>query len=259
MPDATHLSGGCTSYAVVSLAVWLALRCRPSGRTVCSRPRSLTVVLTQSSVRIPPSGARRASARRACAPAAEKKSGQSTVILRPDNEVPMVGHNTVRQDTNGLPLVRLYHHALERLEVGVLAEHVHPPDRSVQDVINEPSRCYPRCSRHETIPTKTADRCQYWSRVESRCGAVVLGSAYLFPALSFAGASLALPCSVSTSRSSNPACGFPAPGFRTRLHSYSASHVRPRTVAATFVEAGTIPASGAGVGHGTVSFHDPAP
>ena len=30
-----------------------------------------------------------------------------------------------------------------------------------------------------------------------------LGAAYLFPALSFAGASLAAPCSVSTSRSSN--------------------------------------------------------
>jgi hypothetical protein len=30
-----------------------------------------------------------------------------------------------------------------------------------------------------------------------------LGAAYLFPALSYAGASLAAPCSVSTSRSSN--------------------------------------------------------
>ena len=95
--------------------------------------------------------------------------------------------------------------------------------------------------------------------VESRCGAVVLGLAYLFPALSVAGASLASPCSVSTSRSSNRAGGFPAPGFRTRLYSYAASHVRPRTVAATFVGAGIIPASGADVGHGTVSFHDPAP
>ena len=95
--------------------------------------------------------------------------------------------------------------------------------------------------------------------VESRCGAVVLGSAYLLPALSVAGASLASPCSVSTSRSSNRACRFPAPGFRTRLYSYSASHVRSRTVAATFVGAGIIPASGTGVDQGTASFHDPAP
>ena len=39
-----------------------------------------------------------------------------------------------------------------------------------------------------------------------------LGAAYLFPALSFAGASLASPCSVSTSRSSNRTCRFPASG-----------------------------------------------
>ena len=56
------------------------------------------------------------------------------------------------------------------------------------------------------------------AHVESRCDAVVVGSAYLFPALSFAGASLASPCSVSTPRSSNRACSFPAPGFRTRLY-----------------------------------------
>jgi len=54
------------------------------------------------------------------------------------------------------------------------------------------------------------------SRVEVWRGG--LGSAYRFPALSFAGASLAPPCSVSTPRSSNRAGGFPAPGFRTRLY-----------------------------------------
>ena len=45
-----------------------------------------------------------------------------------------------------------------------------------------------------------------------------LGFAYLFPALSLAGASLALPCPVSTSRSSNRTCGFPASGFRIRFN-----------------------------------------
>jgi len=54
------------------------------------------------------------------------------------------------------------------------------------------------------------------SRVEVWRGG--LGSAYRFPALSCAGASLAPPCSVSTPRSSNRAGGFPAPGFRTRLY-----------------------------------------
>ena len=54
------------------------------------------------------------------------------------------------------------------------------------------------------------------SRVERWRGG--LGGAYLLPALSFAGASLAQPCSVSTSRSSNRTCRFPASGFRTRNH-----------------------------------------
>jgi hypothetical protein len=53
--------------------------------------------------------------------------------------------------------------------------------------------------------------------VESRCGAVGLGSAYLLPALSAAGASLSGPCSVSTSRSSNRTGLFQASGSRRRL------------------------------------------
>jgi hypothetical protein len=44
-----------------------------------------------------------------------------------------------------------------------------------------------------------------------------LGLTYLFPALSSAGASLVGPCSVSTSRSSNRMCGFPASGSRRKF------------------------------------------
>ncbi len=52
-----------------------------------------------------------------------------------------------------------------------------------------------------------------------------LGRAYLLPTLSVVGASLAMPCSVSTSRSSNRTCGFPASGSRTRfiLKAYAVS------------------------------------
>jgi hypothetical protein len=50
-----------------------------------------------------------------------------------------------------------------------------------------------------------------------------LGQAQRFPALSAAGASLAWPCPVSTSRSSNRTCGFAASGSRTRT-----SRVRAR-------------------------------
>ena len=41
------------------------------------------------------------------------------------------------------------------------------------------------------------------------------------PVLSLAGASLALPCSVSTSHSSNRTCGFPASGSRTRPRAFA--------------------------------------
>jgi Putative collagen-binding domain of a collagenase len=56
-----------------------------------------------------------------------------------------------RQDTNGSPQVRLNHDALERLKVGLLAEHMHPADGSVQDVIDKAPRCYPRSSWHGNI------------------------------------------------------------------------------------------------------------
>ncbi len=47
-----------------------------------------------------------------------------------------------------------------------------------------------------------------------------LGMAYRLPALSSAGASLAMPCSVSTSRSSNRTGRSPASGSRTRNHAF---------------------------------------
>ena len=55
-----------------------------------------------------------------------------------------------------------------------------------------------------------------------------LGEAYLFPPLSSGGASIAAPCSVSTSRSSNRTCGFPASGSRTRIHAFAHGKLRIR-------------------------------
>jgi len=48
-----------------------------------------------------------------------------------------------------------------------------------------------------------------------------LGSAYLLPALSLTGASIASPCSVSTSRSSNRTCGTTASGSRGKSHGFA--------------------------------------
>jgi hypothetical protein len=56
-----------------------------------------------------------------------------------------------------------------------------------------------------------------------------VGSAYLFPALSVAGASRVEPCSVSTPRSSNRTCRFPASGSHPGLRpSHSAWPCAPR-------------------------------
>ena len=79
-----------------------------------------------------------------------------------------------------------------------------------------------------------------------------LGRAYLLPALSFAGASLAQPCSVSTSRSSNRTCGFPASGSRTRTHAFAHEKV---AVAQPAVGRG--PTSRAGTRRGT-RVHSPS-
>src|SRR3982074_2373129 len=60
-----------------------------------------------------------------------------------------------------------------------------------------------------------------------------LGLAYLFPALSAAGASLARPYSVSTSRSSNRICGLPASGSRRKVHDIAHGKLLVRLVRRT--------------------------
>src|SRR5271167_3355244 len=65
---------------------------------------------------------------------------QLAVALRPDDKMPMVRQDTVRENPNRFTPVRLDHDAFERLKVGRLAEHVHPADGSVQDVVHKPPR-----------------------------------------------------------------------------------------------------------------------
>jgi hypothetical protein len=53
-----------------------------------------------------------------------------------------------------------------------------------------------------------------------------VGKACLLPTLSFVGAQVALPCSVSTSRSSNRTGGSPASGSRMRHHAVAHGRLR---------------------------------
>ena len=97
-----------TRHPLVSFTAWLSFRGRPSGRTVCSRPGCLTVCRTQSS---PPYG-RPLSMLTRTRLSSFAVNGALTRAVQfagrsPDNKVPMVRHNTVRQDADGLPLARL--------------------------------------------------------------------------------------------------------------------------------------------------------
>ena len=60
-----------------------------------------------------------------------------------------------------------------------------------------------------------------------------LGQAYLLPALSFAGASLSKPCSVSTSRSSNWTGAVNASSSRRKHHDFAHEKLRVRSVSRT--------------------------
>jgi hypothetical protein len=59
--------------------------------------------------------------------------------------VQFTGRSTGQGDNNALIA------SVPRVEVGLLAEHEHPADGSVQDVIDKAPRSYSRCSWHEHI------------------------------------------------------------------------------------------------------------
>jgi hypothetical protein len=60
----------------------------------------------------------------------------------------MIGQDAIRQDADGMPLVRLDYHAIEGVELSFFVEHMHPNHRPVQDVINKPTGCGSRRSWH---------------------------------------------------------------------------------------------------------------
>jgi hypothetical protein len=71
-------------------------------------------------------------------------TGCPTAAVALDRSAPLMEDSA--RYTNGLPQVRLNHDTLERLDGGLLPEHMHPADGSVQDDIDKAPRCYSRCS-----------------------------------------------------------------------------------------------------------------
>jgi hypothetical protein len=72
----------------------------------------------------------------------------SAVGLRSDDKVPVIGHDAIRQDADAVSVMGYDHGALERLEVGVLAQEVHPAHRSVRGIVHLPILCF-SCGANE--------------------------------------------------------------------------------------------------------------
>jgi len=109
---------------------------------------------------------------------------------------------------------RLTHYLVKRLES--LATRLHLPGRPSRVGIFKAVTMvasYPNLPRPPETPHPDPQRRPAECRVEKWRGGL---GRHIRPALSFAGASIALPCSVSTPRSSNRTGGFPASGSRRR-------------------------------------------
>jgi hypothetical protein len=69
-----------------------------------------------------------------CQPADEPR--QLVIFPRPNHQVPVVAHQTIRQKPCPRPSHRLLEHPLERDEVLVFRKDWHPRVGAVQDMIN---------------------------------------------------------------------------------------------------------------------------
>jgi hypothetical protein len=69
---------------------------------------------------------------------------QLAVGPRPEQQVPVIGHDAVAQQTRPGALDGLLQDALERLVVGRAIEERHPPHASIEHVIHDSARCLPQ-------------------------------------------------------------------------------------------------------------------
>ena len=60
---------------------------------------------------------------------------------RPDDEVPVIRQDTVRQDPQGMPAMGLDGDPAESLELLVRAKQAHPAHGAVEDVVGVASGC----------------------------------------------------------------------------------------------------------------------
>jgi hypothetical protein len=73
---------------------------------------------------------------------------QFPVLARPEHEMPVVGHQTVTDDSDGQLLVGSLDDLLHRYVIRVVVEQTAASDGSVQNVIGDTARRYPQTPWH---------------------------------------------------------------------------------------------------------------
>src|SRR5437899_8740067 len=74
--------------------------------------------------------------------------GQRSVVLRPKNEVPVVGHDAPGEQTHRRLLRRLAEHFFERREIARLGEDGKTPDAAIERVVDETTQVAAEAARH---------------------------------------------------------------------------------------------------------------
>ena len=103
--------------------------------------------------------------------------GKLVVLLRPQNQVPMIGHQAKAADPHGKQAAGFGQDFLERLEVGGLVEEAPPPHASIENVVHVTPRRDSRSSGHCQQPRNRLTPSQYMdlSRTCPLCSGPLFG------------------------------------------------------------------------------------
>ena len=66
-----------------------------------------------------------------------EEGGQFSLLARPDDEMPVIGHDAPGEDSDGMPLLRFGQHSFEGKKILILREELHPADGSVPHMENK--------------------------------------------------------------------------------------------------------------------------
>lgn len=79
---------------------------------------------------------------------------QIAILARPDHQMPVIGHQTIPQQTHRQTILCLSHHTLEGSIVRVVIKQPHPPNPTVDDVINQTAHYLTKTTWHARKDTK---------------------------------------------------------------------------------------------------------